>query len=111
MMTLLSRLLRRVNISDSASPNDAPGTAAKLGIPAAPPAKTAGDGLKPLYTLVPGAQPIELIDYNPSFADYYPECELQTKRWFVENVGKDWVIFDVGANIGYYSILFSRLAP
>lgn len=111
MMTLLSRLLRRVNISDSASPNDAPGTAAKLGIPAAPPAKTAGDGLKPLYTLVPGAQPIELIDYYPSFADYYPECELQTKRWFVENVGKDWVIFDVGANIGYYSILFSRLAP
>jgi FkbM family methyltransferase len=61
--------------------------------------------------LVPGAPPIELIDYYPDFTSYYPECELQTKRWFVENVKPSWVVFDVGANIGYYSILFSRLAP
>ena len=111
MMTLLSRLLRRVSISGSTSPNDGLGNVAKPEVPVAPLTETTGDGLKPLYTLVPGAQPIELIDYYPSFADYYPECELQTKRWFVENVEKDWVIFDVGANIGYYSILFSRLAP
>ena len=27
------------------------------------------------------------------------------------NVGRDWIIFDVGADVGCYSILFSRLAP
>lgn len=62
-------------------------------------------------TLIPGQKPIELKAYYPHQSDYYPECELQTKRWFVENVRPDWVIFDIGANIGYYSILFSRLAP
>jgi FkbM family methyltransferase len=66
---------------------------------------------KSLFTLVPGHRPIELVAYYPDFVDYYPECELQTKRWFVENMGRDWVCFDVGANIGYYSVLFSRLAP
>lgn len=35
---------------------------------------------------------------------------MQTKKWFVDNIQKDWVVFDCGANIGYYSILFSRLA-
>ena len=67
--------------------------------------------LTPMYTLVPDRDPIELVAYYPEFANYYPECELQTKRWFVEHVRPNWVIFDVGANIGYYSILFSRLAP
>jgi FkbM family methyltransferase len=64
-----------------------------------------------IHTLIPENDPIELIAYYPEFADYYPACELQTKRWFVENVGRDWIIFDIGANIGYYSILFARLAP
>jgi FkbM family methyltransferase len=66
---------------------------------------------KSIYTLVPSEEPIELVDYYSDFIGYYPERELQTKRWFVENNEKEWVIFDVGANIGYYSILFSRLAP
>ena len=61
-------------------------------------------------TLVPGRKAIDLVAYYPDQIDYYPECELQTKRWFVENVQSDWVMFDVGANIGYYSILFSQLA-
>src|SRR5947207_13810929 len=66
--------------------------------------------LKPICTYVPGHEPIELIAYYPDQAAYYPECEQQTKRWFVENIQRDWTIFDVGANIGYYSILFSKLA-
>ena len=65
----------------------------------------------PIFTLVPEHDPIELVAYYPEFADYYPDHELQTKRWFVENVGRDWIIFDVGADVGCYSILFSRLAP
>jgi FkbM family methyltransferase len=64
-----------------------------------------------MRTRVPGRNAIELVAYYPEFAWYYPECELQTKRWFVERIEPDWVIFDVGANIGYYSILFSQLAP
>lgn len=70
-----------------------------------------GAKFRPVQTLVPGHKPIDLVAYYLHQADYYPECELHTKRWFVENVRPDWVMFDVGANIGYYSILFSRLAP
>ncbi len=62
-------------------------------------------------TVIPGRSAIELIAFYEEFRSYYPLCELETKRWFVENVQKDWWIFDVGANIGYYSILFAQLAP
>lgn len=61
-------------------------------------------------TMIPGREPIELVSYYEEFRDYYPYCELETKRWFVENVRADWWIFDIGANIGYYTILFSQLA-
>ena len=63
----------------------------------------------PIFTYVPGHEPIELVSYYEGFSRYYPNCELQTKRWFVENIAPDWIMFDVGANIGYFSILFSRL--
>lgn len=64
-----------------------------------------------IFTQVPGHSPIELIAYYEEFSNYYPDCEMKTKAWFVRNIQKDWVIFDCGANIGYYSILFSKLAP
>jgi FkbM family methyltransferase len=67
--------------------------------------------LDPLFTIIPGQDPIELVAYYPQFATYYPQCELATKQWFVKNAEKDWVYLDCGANIGYYSILFSRLSP
>lgn len=63
-----------------------------------------------IASLVPGSAPIELIAWYDEFADYYPECELQTKRWVAENVRSDWVLFDIGANVGIYSMLFSCLA-
>jgi FkbM family methyltransferase len=66
--------------------------------------------LPPVYALVPGAPPVELVAYYENFAEYYPEAELQTRRWFVENVQPDWVILDIGANVGAYSVLFARLA-
>ena len=62
-------------------------------------------------SLVPAAAPIELAASYEEFAGYYPECKLQTKRWFAENARPDWVVFDVGANVGIYAILLSRLAP
>jgi FkbM family methyltransferase len=64
----------------------------------------------PLFTDVPDQPPIELIAYYKEFEWYYPKCEMATKHWFVSNIEKDWVILDIGANIGYFSILFSRLA-
>lgn len=62
-------------------------------------------------TAIPGRAPIELTSFYEEFRDYYPQCEMETKSWFVENVRPDWWIFDIGANIGYYSILFAQLAP
>src|SRR5580704_2548580 len=61
-------------------------------------------------TAVPGRPAIELVAYYEEFRDYYPQCELETKRWFVENVQADWWILDIGANVGYYTILFAQLA-
>ena len=76
----------------------------------ATPHVAAGDaGLPPIHSLVPEAAPIELVSYYKSFSDYYPEAELQTKRWLVRNAQADWVALDIGANVGLYSILLSRL--
>jgi FkbM family methyltransferase len=64
-----------------------------------------------MHTNVPGRPPIEFAHYYKEFESYYPNCELPTKRWWVQHTQPDWVILDCGANIGYYSILFSQLAP
>jgi FkbM family methyltransferase len=60
---------------------------------------------------VPGHADVELICYYDQFLGYYENCEPETKRWFVEHAKPDWVMLDCGANVGYYSILFSRLCP
>lgn len=64
-----------------------------------------------MLTNIPGRPPIDLPAYYEEFAWYYPNCEMQTKDWFVKHAGPDWVYLDCGANIGYYSILFSQLSP
>jgi len=64
-----------------------------------------------ITTLIPTSDPIDLIAYYKEHEKYYPNCEPETKKWFVNNIQKDWIILDCGAHIGYLSILFSRLAP
>jgi len=66
---------------------------------------------KIISTNLPNGEKIELISYYDEFIDYYPNCEMQSKHWCISNIKKDWHIFDIGANIGYYTILFSKLAP
>lgn len=61
-----------------------------------------------LRTVVPGSSPISLVSWYKSFEDYLPTCEMQTKRWMVNNIGSDWICLDAGANIGYHSILMAR---
>jgi FkbM family methyltransferase len=60
--------------------------------------------------LIPGGAPISLPAHYQEFRNYYHRAELQTRRWFVNNVRADWVVLDVGANVGVYSILAGRLA-
>ena len=59
---------------------------------------------------MPGQPSIELVSWYKQFKTYYPTCELQTKRWMIENVKQDWVCIDAGANIGYHTILMARLS-
>jgi len=63
-----------------------------------------------IETAIPGRAAIELVSFYEEFRSYYPQCEMETKQWFVANVRPDWWICDIGANIGYYSVLFSQLA-
>jgi len=63
-----------------------------------------------LNTLVPGQPSIELVSWYRQFKRYYPTCQLQTKRWMVENVKQDWVCIDAGANLGYHTLLMARLS-
>lgn len=60
--------------------------------------------------LVPGARPISLPHVYPLSQSYLARAEAQTRRWFVQHVKPDWHVLDVGANVGVYSILASRLA-
>jgi len=65
----------------------------------------------PVSVNIPGMDPIKLVAYYDKYISYYPNAEMETKMWFVQNVKPDWTILDVGANVGYYTIMFSRLVP
>jgi hypothetical protein len=79
---------------------------AMTGAPSAlanPPSRT-----RSVFTLVPGHRPIELVAYYREFVGYYPECELQTKRWFLENMRRDWVCFENEAPRGVIRTIISN---
>lgn len=50
--------------------------------------------------------------YYEKFNDYYSlsavSVERQTKKWFLEQLKETDVVYDIGAHIGMYTILFSQ---
>jgi len=64
----------------------------------------------PIKLTTPGGPSAELISYYEQFATYYPQAEPETRAWCVTHVKRDWVCFDVGANVGTYATLLSALA-
>lgn len=55
---------------------------------------------------------VDLVDYyEPLRANgWYKHSEIESQNWIIDNVKEDWVIFDCGAHIGYYSMLSSYCA-
>jgi FkbM family methyltransferase len=53
---------------------------------------------------------IELASYYPDLQGWYENSEIETQDWMIDNVKPDWVCFDVGAHLGYYTFLLSTLA-
>jgi len=47
--------------------------------------------------------------YNKKIA--FPTYEPKTTKWALNHIKEDWICFDCGANIGYYTIIFSKCAP
>jgi len=45
------------------------------------------------------------------FREYYKNCELETKKILPDILKKNSIIFDLGANVGYYSAIFSFYCP
>ncbi len=45
------------------------------------------------------------------FREYYKNCELETKKILSGILKKNSIIFDLGANVGYYSAIFIYYSP
>ena len=45
------------------------------------------------------------------FREYYKNCELETKKILPDILKKNSIIFDLGANVGYYSAIFIYYSP
>lgn len=48
---------------------------------------------------------------HENFRDYYKNCEPETKSILPSILKKNSIIFDLGANVGYYSAIFSFYSP
>jgi len=48
---------------------------------------------------------------HENFREYYKNCELETKSILPNILKRNSTIFDLGANVGYYSAIFSFYSP
>jgi len=60
---------------------------------------------------IPGFGNIFLKQGYSLHTEWYKAAERQSKAWWAANVKEDWNILDIGANVGMYSVLFSKLVP
>lgn len=51
---------------------------------------------------------IEFPEYIKSDVDWYINSEINTKKYYLETINKNFNIIDAGAQIGMYSVLFSK---
>lgn len=66
--------------------------------------------IEPQFTYIPNQSSLFFPETYREFAWWLPYSELETKFLFNQIVEPNWVIFDIGANIGMHTILFSKLA-
>lgn len=52
---------------------------------------------------------VEVVSYYPLLAQWTENSEAETQNWIIDHVLPNWVCFDLGAHVGYYSILLSSL--
>ena len=52
---------------------------------------------------------LEFPNFYACDLGWYSHAEMQTKKFYLENIQPTWNIIDAGAQIGMYSVLFSRL--
>jgi FkbM family methyltransferase len=62
-------------------------------------------------SVVPNAAPIILNNVSREHAGWFTFAEIETKYFLTRVLQNDSVCFDVGANIGLYSILFLQQSP
>lgn len=53
---------------------------------------------------------LDFPEYYSFDADWYKGAELHTKEFYLNNIRENFNIIDAGAQIGMYTILFSKLA-
>jgi FkbM family methyltransferase len=62
-------------------------------------------------SVVPNAAPVILNNVSREHAGWFTFAEIETKYFLTRVLQNDSVCFDVGANIGLYSILFLQHSP
>ena len=62
-------------------------------------------------SVVPKAPPVVLNNVSQEHAGWFTFAEIETKYFLTRILQHDSVCFDVGANIGLYSLLFLQQSP
>ena len=67
------------------------------------------------YSVIPNTDlfvngQIKLPAIYPQWRTWYNSCEMNHKKFWLDTIKKEWVVLDIGANVGIFSCLFSKLA-
>ena len=67
--------------------------------------------LQNVESVVPNAQPVVLNNVSQEHAGWFTFAEIETKYFLTRVLQNDSVCFDVGANVGLYSLFFLQQSP